>query len=253
MRGALVTSALLSSVMFGVTTTATAEVVRFDNPPGEGHFIWYGGTGTAPIGLEITSDAASQTGGFGAPGQFHQAPNHYGNAGFVSSAGDANGAMQVGGPYESFLLSTASSEFVPSGFAWGSYAFSVYDTGEMIYTELPEDTPLYLGVRFDLCSGWQYGWIGVVRPGLELDAFAWGYETEPGVPIEAGAGLGTPCPGDLSGDGSVVDFDDLLTLFGMWGPCPAPPAACPGDLSGDGSVVNFDDLLALFAEWGECP
>ena len=58
------------------------------------------------------------------------------------------------------------------------------------------------------------------------------------------------CLGDLDGSGAV-DFSDLLAMFGLWGPCPAP---CAGDLADpvDG-VVDFNDLLALFSVWGQCP
>jgi hypothetical protein len=51
-----------------------------------------------------------------------------------------------------------------------------------------------MGVRFNDVDGYHYGWISVVRNGLDLDAFAWGYETEPGVPIIAGI----PAPGTLA-------------------------------------------------------
>ncbi|MBX3373799.1 MAG: hypothetical protein KF817_08180 [Phycisphaeraceae bacterium] len=57
-----------------------------------------------------------------------------------------------------------------------------------------------------------------------------------------------PCPGDLTGSGSV-GVPDLLALLASWGPCPAP---CPADLTGDGSV-GLPDLLALLAGWGACP
>ena len=55
---------------------------------------------------------------------------------------------------------------------------------------------VYLGARLKLPAQWHYGWIGVTRGGyygLELEAFAWGYETDPGVPIAAGI----PEPGTL--------------------------------------------------------
>jgi plastocyanin len=57
-----------------------------------------------------------------------------------------------------------------------------------------------------------------------------------------------PCPGDVDDDGEV-DFIDLLTLLGAWGPC-APP--CPSDIDGSGEV-DFVDLLELLASWGPCP
>lgn len=51
-------------------------------------------------------------------------------------------------------------------------------------------------------------------------------------------------PGDLNGDG-LVDGDDLGTLLGSWGPCPAP---CPADLDGDG-VVDGADMGLLLGFW----
>ncbi len=37
-------------------------------------------------------------------------------------------------------------------------------------------------------------WVRVVRTGMELDAFAWGYESEPGVSVAAGAGAEVNIP-----------------------------------------------------------
>lgn len=53
----------------------------------------------------------------------------------------------------------------------------------------PEGQRRYLGVRTD---GERYGWIEVERTGIHLTAYAWAYETEPGVPISAGQ---IPSPG----------------------------------------------------------
>ena len=49
--------------------------------------------------------------------------------------------------------------------------------------------------------------------------------------------------GDVTGDG-VVDFDDLLALLSVWGPCPG----CPADLDGDGNV-GFTDLVFLLSNF----
>jgi hypothetical protein len=56
-----------------------------------------------------------------------------------------------------------------------------------------------------------------------------------------------PCAGDLDGDGDV-DFGDVLSIIGAWGPC----AGCPQDLNGNG-VVDFGDVLAVIGAWGPCP
>ena len=254
MRGALVTSALLSSVMFGATTAATAEVVRFDNPPpGEpGHFEWAVPRGSEPNLLDITLDAVSQPSATGETALFHDYDPEaglWGSVGNTDNLGWAKVSKQMG---TYFLNALVAGELVSEAISFDDYGYTSY-AGYAGEIDLADGVPGYLGVTFDTGGGYQYGWIGVVRTGNVLNAFAWGYETEPGVPIAAGAQPGTPCPGDLTGD-DTVNFDDLLDLFGMWGPCAAP---CPGDLAGPGGgaadgVVNFDDLLALFAEWGEC-
>jgi hypothetical protein len=69
--------------------------------------------------------------------------------------------------------------------------------------------------------------------------------------IDTGAGdpdvftniVEVPIPGDTNGDG-LVDFEDLLDVLSMWGPCPG----CPADLNGDGEV-GLDDLLEVLSEW----
>lgn len=56
-----------------------------------------------------------------------------------------------------------------------------------------------------------------------------------------------PCPGDVD-DSGAVDFTDLLSLLGAWGPC----EGCPEDLDDSGDV-DFDDVLALLSAFGPCP
>ncbi len=56
----------------------------------------------------------------------------------------------------------------------------------------------------------------------------------------------TPCPGDLTGNGSV-DVSDLLQLLAAWGPC----ESCNEDLNDDGEV-DVSDLLQLLGNWGPC-
>ena len=58
----------------------------------------------------------------------------------------------------------------------------------------------------------------------------------------------TPCPGDTDGNGAV-DFDDLLAVLALFGPCPAP---CSADFNANGEV-DFDDLLTVLAAYGPCP
>lgn len=73
--------------------------------------------------------------------------------------------------------------------------------------------------------------------------------------IEWGSGIfvaiaSQPCPANLDDSDNVVNVNDLLALFALWGPCPAP---CAADLAAPAGVVDVNDLLALFADWGNCP
>lgn len=67
-------------------------------------------------------------------------------------------------------------------------------------------------------------------------------ENENGIPDEC------ECREDIVPDG-VVDFDDLLELLTVYGPCSEP--GCPGDFNCNG-IVGFQDLVALLAAWGPC-
>ena len=62
------------------------------------------------------------------------------------------------------------------------------------YTNFAPGERAYMGVRFSGVDGWHYGWIGVTYSAHAFSAFAWGYETAPGVPIAAGA----PAPGTVA-------------------------------------------------------
>jgi len=181
--------ALAAAAAIASGTAAYASPVRFDNPPGPGHFEWYSGVAGSDIWLDIALPAASQpdlpspTGAW----QVVQAD--------LSQVLGAPGEMefQVGGYANLFLVGVNSGDLIPSGYPWLGDPF-ISTTTPGFEGELPEGVATYLGVRFDLGGGDQYGWIGVERTGLSLDAFAWGYETEAGVPIAAGA----PEPGTLA-------------------------------------------------------
>jgi hypothetical protein len=65
--------------------------------------------------------------------------------------------------------------------------------------------------------------------------------------------------GTLGNNDGVVDFGDLLALFGLAGPCPGGVPGCTGDiadsngtLGNSDGVVDFGDLLALFGLAGPC-
>jgi hypothetical protein len=64
------------------------------------------------------------------------------------------------------------------------------------------------------------------------------------------------CFADVDGSGRV-DIDDLLSVVGLWGPCPPSPATCEADIlphACGGGTVDIDDLLAVIGGWGlDCP
>ncbi len=180
-------AALAAAAVIAAGTQAYAVPVRFDNlPPGPGHFDWTAAAGQDV--LDVLSDAPSQPGNLSVPGTFGIS-SYYGR---VVRGGNSSG-MQIMTPSGyNFLAGVDSGVAIPTaGFSEftmptaPAYIYSTYPSAPTT-SLLPEGEQTYLGVRFDQGGGYQYGWIGVVRTGIELDAFAWGYETTPGVPIEAG-------------------------------------------------------------------
>lgn len=195
--------ALAAGAMIAAGTQAYADPVRFDNlPAGEpGRFDWTVSNQPEQSQLrwlDVMLGVADQP--FGPYSQQDAPPAAFGqheDNGFVfaSMGGPAqNSGIQVDSAWEWFLVGVNSGELIPSGFPWATYGGTYYPG---YGSELPEDQATYLGVRFDLGSGFQYGWVGVVMDPTDhlLDAFAWGYETVPGEPIEAGA---IPEPGTLA-------------------------------------------------------
>jgi len=174
-------AALAAAAVIAAGTSAYATPVRHDNPPGAGHFDWTVDT----TWLDITLPASSQPGV-----EFDETSVWQGG---TSVGGDHGTAfkLQVGGVGDFFLVGVDAGVLIPSGTPWDRVGL-IYYSG--YGSELPEGQATYLGVQFDPGMGLQYGWIGVERTGLSVDAFAWGYETEVGVSIPAGA----PEPGTLA-------------------------------------------------------
>ena len=175
-------------------TQAYAEPLRFDNPAhGEaGHFHWVG-----PIESYVWLDFAN-----GADAQsVDRGPTTVGQRVFAAYANLVGGgiydevALQAGGdayPYRYFALGLGAGALIPdAGTYWRSTPTYIYYAGwpGPVNSMIPEGQAAYLGVKFDVGNGTQYGWIGVVRTGIELEAFAWGFESNVGVPIAAGAGV----------------------------------------------------------------
>lgn len=183
------TAMVLGLAALAIMVTAThahATPIRFDNPVGGGHFNWQGEW------LDLTLPAASQPGVQGDLDALLQSaagdpdPEVWGDPATTSVK------VQAGGSGDFFLVGVDEGVMIPSGAAWKNLAYMFYPG---YGTQLPIDEPTYLGVQFDLGSGLQYGWIGVeMDDQYALDPFAWGYETEVGVPIPAGI----PEPGSLA-------------------------------------------------------
>jgi hypothetical protein len=179
--------ALAAAAAIAGGTQAYGVPIRYDNPPGAEHFNWIP-TGTTGINLDVVLPASGQPVDGSSLSSFGQNVNST----FGRITGRQTGAeLQVGGYSTLFLVGVDVGSVIPSGAPWNFKGYSYY-TG--YGTQLPDNQQTYLGVRFNLGSGSQFGWVGVVRNGRELDAFAWGYETEPGVPV----GVGTPEPGTLA-------------------------------------------------------
>lgn len=192
-----VAQALAAGAAIAAGTSAYATPVRFNNPPdndppGNVHFDW------APTGpsdltrwLDLTLPAAAQPGAPEALTALRQAVDATGWSQVYGQASGSGVEVENLGPPYNELTSVDAGSLIPSGAPWFRVA-EIYYPG--YGSQVPEGHTTYLGVRFPLDGVTHYGWIGVVRTLNKLDAIAWGYETEAGVPIEAGA----PEPGTLA-------------------------------------------------------
>ena len=184
--------ALMAGAMLAGGTQAYAAPVRHDNPSeGQpGHFEWRGSL-EVETWLDITQPAANQPGISGGASSVAQVESTWGGA---LSGGEPAVEIQVGGAYDAFLAPfSIMTDGVPSpGAVWSNYGYAYY-TG--FGSLIPEGVSAYPGLRFDPGDGVHYGWIGVRRTDTGLDAFAWGYETEQGIPVPARY---PPEPGTLS-------------------------------------------------------
>ena len=183
------TVGVLTTTLFAIAAThANADVVSFQNPPGPGHFDWAPSSGEI-IGLDITLSAADQTGVTQGATTFEHTNSD--TFSFVDGTSDGR-EVRAGGIHGGLLWASVFGDPIPaqaplpSNHNWNPSSLIIHPA---LGSNFAEGEEAYLGVRFDTDGGgdnWHYGWIGVVRTGIEFDAFAWGYETEPGVPIAAG-------------------------------------------------------------------
>jgi len=181
-------------------TYAYAEPVRFENPPhGEaGHFHWPTNTSGINNMLDITLPASDQPGSYLATTSVKNRMSLMGDYAYFASYVYLGVGLQAtdymsGG----FALGLNAGDTIPNpsgicSFYYDPFCFS--KDGLLYYPGrdyIPEGVPAYLGVAvggtyctyYDNCN---YGWIGVVRTGAELEAFAWGFESDTAVPINAG-------------------------------------------------------------------
>lgn len=182
--------AIAMSASIATATCAYADAQnwhRFENPEGPGHFDWGVEIGAGgPVELDVTRPFDQQGGTSASSMAQALAPPSVNSLTGLAT-------VEVGGLYDLFATDVAANTMIPSGapFSNGLQAY-VYYNG--LGSEIAADTATYLGVRFDLGAGFQYGWIGVTRIGMELDAFAWGYSDIANDPIPAGI----PEPGSLA-------------------------------------------------------
>ncbi len=186
----MVAAGLAGVAIMVFTAAAGAEPIRFDNPAGAGHFDWKDGTDLDYIWLDMLLPASGQPG--------NQNSTTLGQV-TVTGSSFLDGAVNVEcglGPWGDYPTPFDAGDLLPGGapFMHPAWIYSPDDIPPG--TSLTIGVPTYLSVRFDLGPGYQYGWIGVVMDeDYLLDAFAWGYETEVGASIAAGA---VPEPGTLA-------------------------------------------------------
>lgn len=180
--------------------------VLFTNPVGASRFEWAPVTSGIEVGLNLLRPAKEQTGSPSGPaifGQLRFGTNHAAIRGHAESriltvqSPSSRCPLVLGLDHDDAWVvpSPVSARFTTIGFVQKRYL----DETEAEFAFV-EETPRFIGVRFNLGRGVQFGWIGVVRTGLKLDVFAWGYESVPGAPIVIpepsalamlGAGAGT--------------------------------------------------------------
>ena len=186
-------AALAAGATIAAGTQAYAGPIRFENTAA---FVWTAASGHDV--LDVTLSSAVQPGVAGTPSAFVRTGDAYAQMVYRSTPGSRVQGTLLGG--YGFLVGVNGGDAIPTAgttpfgaaYIHTNYYYAYYYAG--VRTLLPEGQVTYLGVSFDPGDGVHYGWIGVVRTGQEVDAFAWGYETDPGVPIAAGV----PEPGTLA-------------------------------------------------------
>ena len=204
---------IAAAVVLAAGTQAYGEAIRFDNPVGTGHFNWIERT------LDLTQPASAQATGLGdtgvSSGTWAHIRSYYtsdfdnlmartarGGATPLLSGATLEGAFQT---YAYVKALQAGDVVGPSSGDFGADALLAARIGGSPYygwydlTDLDLYGTSYIGFRFahPLTGMMHYGWVSVYFDPYfaAVDALAWGYETQPGVAVPAGA----PTPGTLAG------------------------------------------------------
>jgi len=173
---------LLATVFQG--GSAMAGIIAFENPgPGEeGHFDWHWPGRDNPVTfeqwLDITKPSTDQSalengnsiGQIWAPEEQNQT---FGGAD-VARAGNTTLTRAF-----SFGEDVSAAVFSTNGL--GTHVALV--NGNEVVSDFPAGELRYIGVKTE--NG-NFGWIAVVRDRFNFTTTGWAYETEPGVPINAG-------------------------------------------------------------------
>jgi len=195
--------ALAAAAALAGGTHAYAEVVRFEN---SGEFEWRPQECDGHVWLDITKPADQQTGQRG-PTSFSQwyyygvcnDPEKAGNYMYAGGSGiDGARWVQADG-YGGTLDGLKGGTLIGPDSAWGDRStFSMYRSQCCYENDWgPLGAIAYAGVQFRLNGQVHYGYIHAEMTdprAAQLKALAWGYESEPNTPIEAGAG-GVKCTG----------------------------------------------------------
>jgi hypothetical protein len=166
-------------VVLLMTVSTNAAVIQFQNPPGSEHFDWEE-SGGEPVWLDVMLPASEQ--GVSSPSALGQAAQAIGGACLMP----AGGFVAVEGMLDMLAVGYPIGTTIDDTLFWFPFGTVLGLGVGGPPSAIPEGEECYVGFQFDLGPGPQYAWVGVVRTGGFVDAFAWAYEDQPGVPIIAG-------------------------------------------------------------------
>ncbi len=184
-------SVIACGALYGVIASAQGAIIHFTNPaPGQpGHHDWHFEQVEGwQSWLDITKSASEQSNTSNL-NSISQQRHGYGN---IHQDGAAIIAWVFAGSEPPQTTALSYGQPVANPRDGGEFSGWAVHAGSPFSSEFAEGMHLYIGVRI---LGGSRGWIEVVRTGMNFTAYAWAYETEPGVPIYAGQ---IPAPGALA-------------------------------------------------------